>query len=793
MTISRMLQMAAGAGGIGLDDFYTYPIPNSVYFEEAENTSYLTLNDASIGDRRAFTFATWVKIHQKFDPASSTRIPLFSVDNGTSALQKMELYFLESGELRFDQDATTTSELTSGTEPLFRDNASWYHIVLSVNTNANIVSERIIIWVNGTEYQYLTNGSITQYSDIGIGSDAQHYIGYSVYDNVGASMSLAETHYVDGTALEASDFGEYKYGIWVPKLTNITDYGDKGVYLKYTNASDLGSATKGNGWTATNIAGHQSKDSPTQNYPTVHPGYGVYPATYTVTKGGTRVNETSVNGDYGAGFASVGVESGKWYWEVTPTGAAAMGFCSETVDKSLNDFRNEYGSVYVTKAGSVVDAGSSAGVSFTAVSDGTPIGLALDVDNSTLKVYLGSTLECTYDFSARTDLINERLIPFITSNNVVGTNPESEFNFGQQPFAYPIPSGYKTLVNTNLIDEVDHSAGNLLTDSLKPYTYTGTGSNATYNNVGFTPDWIVSVPLEYEAFPKIVEVDYSAQLYHQMGDESDNGTNMEVFNPASGGFNTNLSSSPNDNFNGSGLDYLNLLWDDTAANGFRIWAYSGTNNYHAVYHGHSKAPSFMYIHNQTNTSGVEKWWFWFKEFDDISGGKWLMDSGIRSGGLTDVDGYGVVNMDDEKFYVTSGDTYLNDASSIYRVMSVHNVEGSTRAGSFVHNGSSSDGPYVNLGFMPSLIWFIRETGGEQSLNRAHQSSNGNPPALLNPVSTDYNMLDYGGSSGYNNTSTGLQADFLSNGFKIRRSSWSDGDVIYYVAFAEHPAKYSTAV
>jgi hypothetical protein len=59
-------------------------------------------------------------------------------------------------------------------------------------------------------------------------------------------------------------------------------------------------------------------------------------------------------------------------------------------------------------------------------------------------------------------------------------------NFGQRPFAYTAPSGFKALVTTNLPEPTVVQGDEYFNTVL----YTGTGSSLGVTGVGFQPDWV---------------------------------------------------------------------------------------------------------------------------------------------------------------------------------------------------------------------------------------------------------------------------------------------------------------
>ncbi len=96
--------------------------------------------------------------------------------------------------------------------------------------------------------------STNAYVGTDTGGDSKYFDGF-----------LAEVHLVYGLNKAASDFGETKNGVWVPKEYT-GSYGTYGSYLKFANASSLGTDSSGNGnnWTVGGMGtDHQVLDSPT--------------------------------------------------------------------------------------------------------------------------------------------------------------------------------------------------------------------------------------------------------------------------------------------------------------------------------------------------------------------------------------------------------------------------------------------------------------------------------------------------------------------------------------------------
>ena len=105
------------------------------------------------------------------------------------------------------------------------------------------------------------------------------------------------------------------------------------------------------------------------------------------------------------------------------------------------------------------------------------------------------------------------------------------------------------------------------------------------------------------------------------------------------------------------------------------------------------------------------------------------------------------------------------------------VEGFSKFGSYVGN-ANADGPFVYCGFKPAVV-IIKQTDGTGDwyiFDSSRGSTNPNEPGLVaNQTAVETSYTGWG--------------DFLSNGFKIRRtdSAWNgSGNSYIFAAFAESP-------
>jgi len=219
-----------GIGGGGDTEFYPYTLDQSVRFND-DDTAMLSRTFPSAGNRRTWTWSGWVKrgnignTHPLFIAGSSgSSVLQFAIQTSTIA-DRLVLY-----------DYTGSYNLRLDTTQVFRDVSGWYHIVLKMDTTQATSTDRVKLYVNGDEVTDLvTSDYPSQNFETLVNSAASHRIGRN-FDTAVSTKSLdgylAEVNFIDGTALDASSFGETKNGIWIPKEYT-GSYGTNGFYLNF--------------------------------------------------------------------------------------------------------------------------------------------------------------------------------------------------------------------------------------------------------------------------------------------------------------------------------------------------------------------------------------------------------------------------------------------------------------------------------------------------------------------------------------------------------------------------------
>lgn len=223
----------------------------------------------------------------------------------------------------YDYDADDTTDYSIETNRAFVDPSAWFHLVVATDTTQGTQANRIKFYVNGvlqTESTGAHHAAFPQNRELHINESVPHWIGRNI-DTTSRYFNsyIAEVNFVDGTQYAASEFGETKNGVWIPKEPNVT-YGTNGYRLQFKNtsvgtasSSTIGADTSGNNhhWSSGGVAANDCAmpDSPENNFCTWNPiSSNAIP---TLTEGNLKnggTNNKSCNGTFG-------VTSGKWYWE----------------------------------------------------------------------------------------------------------------------------------------------------------------------------------------------------------------------------------------------------------------------------------------------------------------------------------------------------------------------------------------------------------------------------------------------------------------------------------------------
>ena len=430
---------------------------NSCRFN-AGSSDFLNRTFGTPTNNKKYTYSTWVK------RCDSQYNVLFNAGSSRDCLR----FRGDNDRLHFFTGEATSAGLA--TNRVFRDPSAFYHIVLAVDTTQGTDTNRVKIYVNGVQETSfaVTNYPAQNYTNV-INSAVVHRIAHASnsYDEYFAGY-MAETVFIDGTQLAPTSFGQFNgdSGVWQPIDVSGLTFGNNGFYLDFEDSSALGNDAAGsNNWTTNNLTAiDQTTDSPTNNFATLNSidnGYG----TILFTEGNTR-GEGSGSG-WKPARGSMGVSSGKWYWEMNMTGSNQMGVSNETIDMDNDNSQDLVGvTVFYNASGGVIrtDGSQVGGTTATFAADGSDIaGYALDMDNKKLSIYKNGSIIVTN--TALSTSITDFALPFFCVNgggtwSVNFGNPSVALSSavadgnGYGAFEYEPPSGYLALCTANLSEEL---------------------------------------------------------------------------------------------------------------------------------------------------------------------------------------------------------------------------------------------------------------------------------------------------------------------------------------------------
>ena len=803
-----------------------YQIDQSLRFNDNDSAYLYRTPSSAATNRKKWTFSAWVK-RNNISLGSSTY--LFSTANNGIGFDTDDVLFVTRNGVG---SVETLAKL--------RDTGSWYHIVIAVDTTLGSASDRVKIYLNG-ELQSTNGGNpFSQNYDTEINHTVKHAVGRSeIHGGRYADVYMAEVHEIDGQQLDSSYFGETDedYGHWKPKKYS-GSYGTNGFYLDFDGTYNNDKSGNGNNFTATNLATTDVVlDSPTNNFCTLNknnPSPYDSPNSATLSEGNLKLQGGTYGGTSNGYHGTIGMNGGKWYWETTMNvdlgtygaGDYRVGCHTHDLDGlfydntywwesysyhlEMNIQNNERRIKHHNVGGGYnIDSAYGTGVA------GDVQMFAVDLENGQMWFGKNGTwynsqnpetgANCYIQSSELLDT-NKTYLPFVAkyeSNSYyiyVNFGQDSSFsgyktsgsgNYtdgnGQGDFYYEPPSGYLALCSKNLPDPAAIPSENFNT-----VLYTG---NASTQNIttGFATDfvWLKSRS--------------NGGYWHELHDNV-RGTQKRLFSNATSAEDTTantLTSFNSDGFtlgsypgaNASGGSYVAWNWkangssssntngsitSTVSANqdaGFSIVSYSGNStNGATVGHGLSSAPEFITI--KSRSRGDEGWWTQHK---DLSSGQHYLrldntSSQSNAGGniFNDFPTSSVLKLQDGRGVNQTGETYI--------AYCFHSVDDFSKAGVYKGNGSTN-GAFMFTGFRPAFI-IIKRTDASHSWRMFDSKRN--------DYNTQGNYLTPDSSGAEGDT---LLIDFLSNGFKIR----SNNDGIngtnsphIYIAFAEHPFKYTNA-
>jgi hypothetical protein len=785
-----------------------YDIERSVVLD---TNSYFTRTPSSSSNRKTWTWSSWVKISEA--GAVGQQDVLFECYEDNENRCGFFVGDSATNYIGFFGETSNTHQVNLATTAAYRDYSGWYHLMVVLDTTQSTASNRAKIYINGEQVTDFSTATYpNQNDDLTINKNIEHMMGVGKWGGAISSTYyhgyMAETHFIDGTALTPASFGETNSDTnqWIAKKY-AGSYGTNGFYLDFaTRATDpIDASGNGNDWGSTNvIAGDWKIDSPTNNFATLNP---LVKSTNTFSEGNLKVTASTSAGSKWA--STIGVSSGKWYAEfITPASNFVIGITADNTERDYlgnSDGNTSIAWWPVTSATNLFINGSNTAWAgnTTTWANGDIVGLALNADDEEISIYKNGTLiSPAVSYSS----YNWTQAFFAGGNYASGlvyyTNFGQDSSFAGQKtaqgnggvgedFYYTPPTGYKALNTNNL----DNPAIALPNEHFETVLYTGNGSTQSITGVGFQPDllWVKSRNAAYNHVLNDVIRGVGYNIESNLNSSESYASNrLGSFD--SDGFSLVGNAQ---SFNESGKTYVGWNWkaDNTSGSsntdgtitstvsanttaGFSIVSYTGNGSTNqTVGHGLSQKPDLV-IYKDRDSGNA---WRVIPVFNND--GYYLSLSGVASQVTTSTSYFGT-NTSSVLGITGSNSGIINTSGNDIIAYCFHSVEGYSKVGSYTGNGST-DGAFLYTGFMPEWLLVKQVNAAGNWLIWDVKRSEFN-------VMNDYLVPN---ESSEERENTAVNVDFVSNGFKWRNSDDDmngSGDTYIYLAFAESPFKYSNA-
>ena len=449
------------------------------------NTEIRRTSGSTPTNAEKFTISLWFK--KSKNSQSSERGLLGwreNINSGNNSLQ-VEFQTTDKFQVQFLSNNGNNTHINLVTNRQLRDNSSWYHLVIAVDSSQTTASDRAKIYFNGVQETSLSSSTYPASGRTFFSSDVQINFGKSrgtTNNDRFFNGAMSHIHFIDGTAYDASAFGETDAttGEWKIKTSPSVTYGNNGFFILKDGNSVTDSSPNSNNFTVGGGTLTKTEDCPSDVFATfnslVPQGASLNGrnsnASGSIDYGNNRVGEGSAvfNSQVGTVFA----KTGKYYFEVKGGGDLyqSVGICNPLFsDASLG---SAIGSPTTTGVNSIGIYGSSGLVKKQGASQYTGsafasqiVCVAMDLDNGFCYFRLdnGSWMNSGVPTSGSTGtggvaIVDDFYTFAVTPHNASGSGRNyMSGNFGNGYFGTTAVSSAGTNASGNGIFEHDVPSG----------------------------------------------------------------------------------------------------------------------------------------------------------------------------------------------------------------------------------------------------------------------------------------------------------------------------------------------
>lgn len=791
-------------------------IQNSLRFRSAAS-AYLSRTPGSAGNRKTWTLSLWGKVGD----ISTDLQRLLSA--GADANNRTEI-ILSANKIRFFSIVASVNRGQVDSTAVFRDPTAHGHLVIALDATNTAVN---FYWNNLTLDKTVTT-AIANVDHI-INATVAHSIGR--YFGTGNHFDgyLSRVCFVDGTALTPSSFGYLNTEIneWVSKSQSackaVVDAGGTNSFMldfdDATSLTTLGNdkSAKNNDWTLTNfsltagVTYDHMLDVPGNSFATLNP---LVTGSYTTLSNGNLTSTGNSGTDNGNCRVSIPVNASNplVYLEFTPSTMLSSSYPQLGIidaregNSPTNGIGKQAGYNSLTYPGNSViylptgqkqtaGSGSAYGNSFVA---NDVISMAVDYTNGAVYFRKNGTWQNSGDPTSGASRTGaaltwtggtvEHLISISDYNGSSGS-----FNFGQRPFAYTPPTGFKALCQANLPTPA-------ILNPKKHFDVVTRASNGSSNytktGLGFQPDLVWTKERSPNAYDHVLwDAVRGTTKWLASNSTAAEATASQLAAFTSDGYTINYGMGQ---ANYSTDTYVDWLWkaggagvSNTAGSitstvsanveaGFSIVTYTGTGANATVGHGLGVAPKMVIVKNRTGAAN-----HWPVYHSGLTSAAYALRLNLTNAQASAA--WWNSTAPTSSVFSLGAETESNTNTNTYVAYCFAEIPGYSKIGSYVGN-NSTDGPFVYCGFRPRWIMMKSiSTGGSATYAWS----------IFDSARSSYNIqrsqLEANTADAEDVTAV-ADVDILSNGFKPRYSpnETNGANTYIFMAFADVPAKFSNA-
>ena len=351
----------------------------------------LTRTFGSGGSRVKWTWSGWIKR----SGLGSAQAMFTAYENSNNHTY---FRFDSDDQLRFEDQSSgnTNGRIVSNMQ--FRDTNAWYHLVAVFDKNNSTSGDRIKMYVNGERITSFSETGNTPFDTSQMNNESlgrEHEIGCFNNTNFFDGL-MSHIHFCDGYAYQPSDFGstDSTTGEWKINTSPSVSYGTTGYWILKDGITVTDSSSNSNAWTVGGGTLTKSEDNPSNVFATWNPLWSQSNGNVgdvTFSQGNLT---TATSSNYRTTPTTLGMKSGKYYWEIkrneTAAGDTHFGVMSEnaTPANTATWIGNAANGWIMASNGAVYTGGSSSGI----LSNGTVGNGAIFMgayDGATGKLYFG--------------------------------------------------------------------------------------------------------------------------------------------------------------------------------------------------------------------------------------------------------------------------------------------------------------------------------------------------------------------------------------------------------------------